>query len=277
MVNKTTSRSGGKKRASSIDNPAHQSNVKPGEPEFLAITIDHTIKNRANAIRPLTPAEKKLLSDLEKTVKVRTKLIDEVSDHRRGADVKIGAAIGSLEADLRQFSANKSPPRLKALVWAIKAYVIAGSRSEYAYEKRSVQKSGSVSAFEVRSFKCNKLVTDAIATGAMVGLAQSASQARGIHAKTDATGTWPALANSFASKTERLYNLTKGVDFAADKVANGEIVAFPAKIGSGHSGLSLGNGLILSAKVLGLEVGTVTYERAEHDNNARHRIYNGGA
>lgn len=72
-----------------------------------------------------------------------------------------------------------------------------------------------------------------------------------------------------------LRNLSNPVPFDPKTTKPGDIVAFPSSSGSGHSTIYLGNGLVVSAKGTGVEVGTVKHEKREHGDQAVTRKYAG--
>ncbi|MGQ0615301.1 MAG: NlpC/P60 family protein [Planctomycetaceae bacterium] len=158
----------------------------------------------------------------------------------------------------------------------------------YAKVSNSDPQGGGITGFPSNSWKCNKLVADAYSAGSGVGLSvgpkpHGNGTGKGFPASRDSGGTWPPLANSLAQKEYDLRSLTNARDLdetrtVADSRAHpepGDIIAFPAQLGSGHSSLYIGNGLVISAKGTGVEVGTIASERSTHNGVARIRKFTG--
>ncbi|CAB1083586.1 hypothetical protein D1AOALGA4SA_11139 [Olavius algarvensis Delta 1 endosymbiont] len=252
------------------DIPSMQPKRKPGDLSAAPLQA-------FDEIRPLSQDEDALLNKLHQTVAVRELMDDESKKHRKGGTERIAEAIRLLKADLQNHRSGGLPARLRALKWAIEQYVDVDSRDEYRYASKSPQKEKSVTFFPKNSWKCNKLVVDGYAHGAGLGLALVNTARAGFHAIEESNGNkWPPTANVLASTASGLRNLSRARDIATPPPALGEVVAFPSPPGeNGHAGLHLGNGLMISAKGTGIEVGTVDFEKGVHSGIGRHRFYKG--
>ncbi len=259
------------------DIPSEQSERKPGDPMFVPSLGFGLGALKSDEVRPLSQDEEALLRKLHQTVAVRELEDDASSQHRAGGSSKIGDAIKLLKADLQRHRGSGLPARLRTLMWGVEQYVEADSREEYRYVSRAPHKQNSVTSFPSKSWKCNKFVADCYAHGAGLGLALVNAASGGFHAIKDGNGNkWPPQANVLASPNSKLRNLSAARVIGTPSPALGEVVAFPAPSDeNGHAGLHLGNGLMISAKGTGIEVGTVDYETSTHDGKGRHRFYNG--
>lgn len=200
---------------------------------------------------------------------------------------------------------NALPARLKALTSVLHMYTNEDYRATYSYDTKSV---GSiltsdefeaddldaatlrVSTYNEYDWKCNKLVADAYAVGASVGLSIGTTlggdkiTGNGYPAAVDCQGAhcylWAPQANILARQNHNLRSLThaKPIRQQGDLKAQpelGDIVCFPTDGGLGHSSLYLGKKLIISAKGSGIEIETEEYETEEHNGLARIRKFTG--
>lgn len=236
----------------------------------------------------LTFSQEENLSEFSKRVIAqvtsREGINDFDSDHRRGGSAKIVEVMTQFEQVLDEHSSNL-PPRLLALKWALDTYLEGDGQEEYAPYTKSEQKTGSVSLFPAESYKCNKFVADAYASGSKVGLSigndwEGAGTGKGYPAKRDGAYIWPPMANRLAALNENLRSLTNARNLRQPQEPKsapelGDILAFPSDGIHGHSALYLGRDLIISAKGVGLEIGTVEYETKVHGDLARIRKFNG--
>lgn len=197
------------------------------------------------------------------------------------------------------------PPRLKALTWALSLYTNEDYRVTYAYATKSngsiltksALESASLDATKLRvstynayDWKCNKLVADAYAVGAGVGLSIGKTlggeklKGNGYPAAYECVGSncylWAPQANILAKLNHNVRSLTfaKIPRSRNDPQAQpelGDIMCFPSDGGLGHSSLYLGRKLIISAKTDGIELETEEYETEMHDGRARMRKFTG--
>ncbi|HEX2750115.1 MAG TPA: hypothetical protein VHM91_19060, partial [Verrucomicrobiales bacterium] len=128
-----------------------------------------------------------LMAKVISLVTSREALTDAITPFRRGASEKIAVVMNQYASVAAEFA--KAPPsRLLALNWALRQYVTPAQRAAYAKPVRSQHVDGSVTSFAVGNLKCNKLVADAYAAGAVCGL----STGSGWYDEGKGTG-WPAM------------------------------------------------------------------------------------
>lgn len=214
----------------------------------------------------------------------REGVIDEIEPFRRGSAARIQAAMTQYVEVQNEFL-GRTPPRLVALRWALIQYLNETERAAYAKAVRNQHKEGSVTSFGVNNLKCNKLVADAYAHGAGMGLSVGTTwdgpgQGTGWPAQLIDGSKWPPTANRLANPAMNLRSLTNartlrqpGEPKASPDL--GDLIVFPTEGDHGHVGLYLGKNLIISAKNTGIEVGTLEKEKAEHQGIARIRKFNG--
>jgi hypothetical protein len=213
----------------------------------------------------------------------RETLTDAIAPFRQGAAARISEVMGQYATVVAELT--KAPPaRLLALNWALRQYINPERRVAYTKAGRSQHVDGSVTSFGADNLKCNKLVADAYAAGAGKGLSVGGGwydegTGTGWPAMKESDSIWPPQANDLANSTKNIRSLTNarnlrsGDDKAQPEL--GDIIAFPADNGSGHTGLFLGKNLIVSAKETGIEVHPLEYEQSQHGNVARIRKFTG--
>jgi len=207
--------------------------------------------------------------------------------------------------DLMQRHAADLLPRLKALTWVFRMYINEDYRVTYAFDIKSlgtILAKGDleantfdptkvrVSTYNEYNWKCNKLVADAYAVGAGVGLSIGKSLG-GTKTKGDGYPAayeyadnvcylWAPQANELTKSDRNLRSLTNARIPRVRADANalpevGDIMCFPAEGGLGHSSLYLGKKLIISAKTDGIDIETEEFETEMHDGKARLRKFTG--
>lgn len=207
--------------------------------------------------------------------------------------------------DLMQRHAADLLPRLKALTWVFRMYINEDYRVTYAFDIKSlgtILNKGEleadtfdptkvrVSTYNAYDWKCNKLVADAYAVGAGVGLSIAKNlggtkiKGNGYPAAHECHGNtcylWAPQANELAKSDRNLRSFTnarvpRARSDAAAQPEVGDIMAFPTDGGLGHSSLYLGKKLIISAKTDGIEIETEEFETEMHDGKARLRKFTG--
>lgn len=216
---------------------------------------------------------------------------------------RLPLALQQLRDIVASFAPETLPPRLKALLWVLQLYTNEDYRVTYAYAAKSPGRIISraellapsldasklqVSTYNAYDWKCNKLVADAYAVGAGVGLSVGqtlggmALKGNGYPAAYEWSGNtcylWAPQANVLAKLNHNLRSLTlaKNLRTPRDPQAQpelGDILAFPTEYGLGHSALYLGRRLIVSAKTDGIELETEEYETVMHEDKARIRKF----
>ncbi len=222
------------------------------------------------------------ISQVIALVASRERQTDVITPFRQGTAVKIAAVMGQYATVAAELG---TLPRVMALNWALRQYLTAGRRGLYAKAVHGPHLEGSVTSFGAGDLKCNKLVADAYAAGAGCGLSTGDSwydegTGTGWPAKRDGASLWPPVANDLANPTKNLRSLTNARELraAGEEKAQpelGDLICFPAEMGSGHVGLYLGKNLIVSAKETGIEIHPLEYEQAQHGNIARIRKFTG--
>lgn len=207
--------------------------------------------------------------------------------------------------DLMQRHSADLLPRLKALTWVLRMYINEDYRVTYAFDIKSlgtILTKGEleaetfdptkvrVSTYNAYDWKCNKLVADAYAVGAAVGLSIGKSwggakiKGDGYPATYDCNGNtcylWTPQANDLARSERNLRSLTNARVPRVRSDANaqpalGDIMSFPTEGGLGHSSLYLGKKLIISAKTDGIDIETEEFETEMHEGKARLRKFTG--
>lgn len=225
-----------------------------------------------------------LASRVPELVKEREALKDAVTPFRTGGSLAIGGAMQQYLEVMAEFAAAPKP-RLLALRWALSQYVTGPVRAGYAKDVRNQHLDGSVTSFGAGNYKCNKLVADAYAVGADVGLSTgkdwiSPGEGKGWPAMRDGNSSWPPKANELARANWNIRSLTDarllrqpGEPKAQPEL--GDLIAFPSEGEFGHVGLYVGKNLILSAKETGIEIGPIEPETAAHGGIVRIRKFNG--
>jgi hypothetical protein len=230
-------------------------------------------------MRPINKSEEDLLTQTKATVLERVKINDDYSYHRMTSDALIDDAIKNVRGAIDKVPANTDDPAsLKALLWAFHQFINKASQQSYARGERCPQLMDGVSAFNRGDWKCNKFVADAYAIGTGMGLSvekevTGQGHNKGFPASQDPSTrlVYPPRANWLAQRGQDIRNLTKAIDIDAQgegvQPVPGDIIAFHATSGAGHSALHIGGGLIISARGTGIEIGTVASER---DPNSHH-------
>jgi hypothetical protein len=225
-----------------------------------------------------------LIARVPEIVGLREPLVDAVTQFRTGGSAAIAAAMAQYGQVMAEHAAE-SKPRLFALRWALSQYVVEAARAGYARDVRNQHLEGSVTSFGAGNYKCNKLVADAYAVGAGVGLSvatdwTSPGEGRGWPAMRDGKALWPPKANELARAGWNTRSLTDarilrqpGEDKAKPEL--GDLICFPSPTSFGHVGLYVGKDLIISAKETGLEIGPIEAETAAHGGIVRIRKFNG--
>lgn len=246
----------------------------------------------ALATLPLWPAtraraalsDQDLAENVPPVVRKREPLADAVTEFRAGGSAEIQAAMEQYVQVMTQFATDPKP-RLLALRWALTRYVDEDSRAAYAKDKRHQHLDGSVTSFATGNYKCNKLVADAYAVGAGVGLSvardwTSPGEGRGWPAMRDGNSLWPPKANELARAGWNTRSLTDArplrlPDEPKAQPELGDLICFPSDGDFGHVALYVGKDLILSAKETGLEIGPIAPETKAHGGIVRIRKFNG--
>ncbi len=217
-------------------------------------------------------------------VRRREALADTISAFRAGGSVVIDEAMQQFGQVVAEFAANPKA-RLQALAWALSQYADADVRASYGLQVRNAHLDGSVTSFGAGDYKCNKLVADAYAVGAQVGLSVGADwtsdgEGTGWPALRSEGSIWPPKANELARPEWNSRSLTNarplrqpGEPKAQPEL--GDLIAFPSDGPRGHVGLYVGKNLILSAKETGLEIGPIEAEQTEHGGVVRIRKFTG--
>lgn len=216
-------------------------------------------------------------------VRERELLSDAITPFRAGGAERIDAAMQQY-VEVFASTAPPTPSRLLALRWTLNFYLSADAQN-YGRWRRSEHARGSVTSFGNGDHKCNKLVADAYAVGAGAGLSVgtdwfSEGAGTGWPAMQQGDDLWPPQSNQLANPAKNIRSLTDARDLRqpGEAKANpelGDVIAFPAAVGSGHVGLYLGRNLIVSAKETGIEIGPVEVESAAHGGIARIRKFTG--
>lgn len=217
-------------------------------------------------------------------VRAREPLADAVTQFRAGGS-------GPIEAAMQQYlqvvadPAIAPRPRVLALRWALALYISEPTRASYGKEVRNHHVEGSVTSFPAGNYKCNKLVADAYAVGAGVGLSlgndwTSQGEGNGWPALRDGNSKWPPKANELARADWNVRSLTNArplrmPDEPKASPELGDLICWPSKGEFGHVGLYVGKNLVISAKETGLEIGPIDAETAAHDGIVRIRKFNG--
>ncbi len=217
-------------------------------------------------------------------VRKREPLNDPVTQFRTGASAVIEGAMEQYVQVMAEHAAAPKP-RLLALRWALARYVDEAARAGYAKDVRHQHLDGSVTSFAAGNYKCNKLVADAYAVGAGVGLSvakdwTSPGEGNGWPAMRDGTSLWPPKANELARAGWNTRSLTdarplRQADEPKAAPELGDLICFPSEGQFGHVGLYLGKNLVLSAKETGLEIGPIEAETKAHGGIVRIRKFNG--
>jgi len=248
---------------------------------FLAVCGWGLIGGRLHGAGVATDAA--LQAGVPNLVRRRESLKDAVTPFRAGGSERIDAVMAQFGEVVASFGGNV-PPRILALRWALSQYLLPEASATYSRAQRGQHLPESVTSFAKGDHKCNKLVADAYAVGAGVGLAVGADwfspgTGTGWPAVQIGTDLWPPKANDLAEPDKNLRSLTDarplrqpGEDKAAPEL--GDLIAFPAAQASGHVGLYLGRNLIVSAKETGIEIGPVEAEQAAHGNVVLIRKFN---
>jgi hypothetical protein len=249
---------------------------------FLAFTLGLPFLPATRALAALTDTD--LAERVPEIVRKREPLTDAVTEFRTGGSALISGAMEQYVQVMAEFAADPKP-RLLALRWALTRYIDEDSRAAYAKDKRHQHLDGSVTSFAAGNYKCNKLVADAYAVGAGVGLSiandwTSPGEGRGWPAMRDGRSLWPPKANELARAGWNTRSLTDarplrqpGEPKAQPEL--GDLICFPSDGDFGHVCLYVGKDLILSAKETGLEIGPIAPERTAHGNIVRIRKFNG--
>lgn len=231
---------------------------------------------------------------------------EELGEYPYGENVaeRLTLAMGQYR-ELMQHHQADMLPRLKAVTWVLRMYVNEDYRVTYARATKSL---GSIldksvleadtfdpthiriSTYNASDWKCNKLVADAYAVGAGVGLSIGKSlggvktKGDGYPAILDCNGNtcylWAPQANELANPDRNLRSLTYARTLRGRTDVNaqpevGDIICFPSRSGLGHSSLYLGKKLIISAKTYGIDIETEEYETEGHEGKARIRKFTG--
>jgi hypothetical protein len=238
---------------------------------------------RARAAESAAALDAALMAKVVALAVSRESLTDAVAPFRKGAGAKISLVM-SQYAKVAEELAKAPPARLLALNWALRQYVSTERQAAYTKARRSQHVDNSVTSFGTGDLKCNKLVADAYAAGANCGLSTGSGwydegKGTGWPAMLKDGSLWPPQANELADSARNIRSLTNarnlrsGEDKAEPEL--GDIIAFPAENGSGHTGLYLGKNLIVSAKETGIEVHPLEYEQGQHGGVVRIRKFTG--
>jgi uncharacterized protein YycO len=219
-------------------------------------------------------------------------------DFEEGVKGRIDKALDDLSNEVKKYRGMPDGPdkektrvRLAATIWALSQFV--GKPEAYKENETSphLWESVSETSGKDRAFKCNKLVADAFAHGAGIGLSLKPGEVgfpivRPPHGKE--TAVWAPLADDFATVGQNLRNFTmaRPMDMTRTKgVAPdiGDLIAVPntepntgGVVHSGHVGIYIGNGLMVAAKkVPGVTIESVDWENKNHKHKAIVRSYTG--
>lgn len=225
-------------------------------------------------------------------------LVDQIEEsatkqgYHEGLKERIGPALDEVQSEINRLArmdpkseeAKLLKIRLSALLWGLNQTL--DPKNTYKRDVSSPALPNSVSAFPggEKYYKCNKFVADCYSFGAGIGLSLKNGQT-GYPAEPDGRFVWPPQANEVARPKANLRNLTDARDYnpagtpAVDPrsfTRPGDIVAFPARTGSGHATIYVGNGVVIAAKTVeGATFEALEAEQEGHDDTARVRHYTG--
>ena len=213
-------------------------------------------------LREETKEEKKNIKKMREFIK---KNFSETKKNSKGKEVstltdegsKMMHAVDMLQNDIKSVKdGEKDPANLAAALYAISKW--ATDSKEFTKAARHSGQTSSDGSFlspsNAGDWKCNYFVASAYGSseGADVGF----SSAKNIHLSTgipgfpvakDRYGQWGPQANDFAT-VGNIRSFSSAREYGdGSKVKTGSVVAWKESMGSGHTGISIGNGIIISA------------------------------
>lgn len=213
--------------------------------------------------------------------------------YHEGLQERIEGALDEVQAEIDKLArmdpnsneARLLNARLSALLWGLNQTL--NPKNTYKRDVISPALPNSVSAFPAgdKFYKCNKFGADCYAHGAGLGLSHDKGQTGYPVYPPDGASIWPPQANDIARLKSNLRNFSDARDYNAPGTPGvdsrsiprpGDLVAYPARRGSGHLTIYVGNGVVIGAKTdEGATFETLAAEQDGHDGNARVRQYTG--